>query len=230
MVPSLVDASHSRVSGFMEYRRRAEHYSALMLADLITLPHFSVSSAMSLPKSAGEPASAVPPRSASFTSSRFTSLDHLVGAAEQREGEGDAKRLGSLEVDDQFNLCDLLHGQVGRLLAFENPSGVDADRMVQVRKVASVAHQAAGRGEHAVCVNRWHPITERQCTELFAPAIEECISAYYQPPARNWTDVANTVSKSRSLLACRTWSCSRGCGPLFALHRSWPQQGWDWSD
>ena len=36
-----------------------------MPANLITLPHFSVSSAMSLPKSAGEPASTVPPRSAS---------------------------------------------------------------------------------------------------------------------------------------------------------------------
>src|SRR5262245_6160075 len=52
-------------TGFMEYRRRAEHYSALMLADLITLPHFSVSSAMSLPKSAGVPGSTVAPKSAS---------------------------------------------------------------------------------------------------------------------------------------------------------------------
>src|SRR5437016_3577295 len=39
--------------------------SALMPANLITLPHFSVSSAMSLPKSAGEPASTAPPTSAS---------------------------------------------------------------------------------------------------------------------------------------------------------------------
>src|SRR5262249_8794010 len=53
-----------RRTGFMEYRRRAEHYSALMLADLITLPHFSVSSAMCLPKSAGEPRRTVPARSA----------------------------------------------------------------------------------------------------------------------------------------------------------------------
>src|SRR6516162_4667669 len=52
-------------TGFMEYRRRAEHYSALMLADLITLPHFSVSSAMSLPKSAGDIGIGTPPRSAS---------------------------------------------------------------------------------------------------------------------------------------------------------------------
>jgi hypothetical protein len=39
--------------------------SALMLRTRMTLPHFSVSSAMSLPKSAGEPTSVVPPKSAS---------------------------------------------------------------------------------------------------------------------------------------------------------------------
>src|SRR5262249_32708003 len=39
--------------------------SALMPVNFTTLPHFSVSSAISLPKSAGEPASTVPPRSAS---------------------------------------------------------------------------------------------------------------------------------------------------------------------
>jgi hypothetical protein len=36
-----------------------------MLAARITLPHFSVSSAMSFPKSAGESTSGVPPKSAS---------------------------------------------------------------------------------------------------------------------------------------------------------------------
>src|SRR5262249_22778354 len=40
-------------------------YSGLILAAWITLPHFSVSSAISLPKSAGEPVSTVPPKSAS---------------------------------------------------------------------------------------------------------------------------------------------------------------------
>src|SRR5215472_10201164 len=39
--------------------------SGLMFAARTTLPHFSVSSATSLPKSAGEPTSGVPPRSAS---------------------------------------------------------------------------------------------------------------------------------------------------------------------
>src|SRR4051794_2025616 len=40
-------------------------HSGLMLAARITLPHFFVSSAMSLPKSAAEPGSTVPPTSLS---------------------------------------------------------------------------------------------------------------------------------------------------------------------
>ncbi len=39
-------------------------HSALIPANLITLTHFSVSSAMSLPKSEGETTSGVPPKSA----------------------------------------------------------------------------------------------------------------------------------------------------------------------
>src|SRR5205814_478423 len=44
------------------YRR--ENHCTLMLAARITLPHFSVSSRISLPKSSGEPGSTTPPRSA----------------------------------------------------------------------------------------------------------------------------------------------------------------------
>src|SRR5436190_16055045 len=40
-------------------------YSGLIPANLTTLPHFSVSSAINLRKSAGEPASTVPPSSTS---------------------------------------------------------------------------------------------------------------------------------------------------------------------
>src|SRR5262245_41656366 len=59
------DAGGSRNGRYgISGRGRADH-SALMLAARITLPHFSVSSAMSLPKSAGESASTSPPRSAS---------------------------------------------------------------------------------------------------------------------------------------------------------------------
>src|SRR5262249_1030042 len=45
-------------------RRQRRGQSALMPVNFTTLPHFSVSSAMSLPKSAGESASTSPPSSA----------------------------------------------------------------------------------------------------------------------------------------------------------------------
>src|ERR1700730_10370360 len=49
----------------MEYWYGLPDHSGFMPANWTTLPHFSVSSEMSLPKSAGEPPSTVPPRSAS---------------------------------------------------------------------------------------------------------------------------------------------------------------------
>ena len=47
----------------MECRCPSDH-SGLTLADSTTLPHFSVSSAITFPKSAGVPGNGVPPRSA----------------------------------------------------------------------------------------------------------------------------------------------------------------------
>src|SRR4029077_1297621 len=55
-----------RVDGFLwKYQptREDQSHPALMLIARITLPHFSVSSAMNLPKSAGDNANTVPPKS-----------------------------------------------------------------------------------------------------------------------------------------------------------------------
>src|SRR5215470_15383669 len=56
----------------------ARPYCALMLAARITLAHFSVSSATSLPKSAGEPGSSVPPSSTSLVLSFGSSSAALI--------------------------------------------------------------------------------------------------------------------------------------------------------
>src|SRR5262245_46364055 len=58
---------------------------------------------------------------------RVGSFDHLVGAAEQREWHREPKRLGSLEVKDQFDFGELLHRQIGGVLALENATDIDAD-------------------------------------------------------------------------------------------------------
>src|SRR5262245_3121550 len=59
-----VYSTHSRNERYGIFGRGRANHSALMLAARITLAHFPVSSAMSLPKSLGEPGSSVPPRSA----------------------------------------------------------------------------------------------------------------------------------------------------------------------
>ena len=40
-------------------------------------------------------------------------FDHFVGAREQRRWNGEAERLGGLEIDDQLELSRRLHRQVG---------------------------------------------------------------------------------------------------------------------
>src|SRR5262245_39175725 len=52
-------------------------HSDIRPANFTTLPHFSVSSAMSLPKSAGEPGSAMAPKSASRAMNLGYALDRL---------------------------------------------------------------------------------------------------------------------------------------------------------
>jgi len=85
-------------------------HSGLTLAARITLPHFSVSSAMSLAKSAGEPTSGVAPRS----------LDHLVGARDERWWDSYANHGSSLQIDDQLQPGRKLHRQVARVSTFQD--------------------------------------------------------------------------------------------------------------
>src|SRR5919197_2805738 len=71
---------------------------------------------------------------------RDVSLDHLVVAGNERWQHFEAERLRCLKIEHKFDLRRLLHWEVGRLFALENPACVDAGKTISVRKVSPVAH------------------------------------------------------------------------------------------
>ena len=89
-------------------------------------------------------------------------FDHLVGAAEQREWNGETKRLRDFEVNDQLNFYGLLDWQIGGIGAVENLAGIDASFAICTGKTGSVAHQAAGCGEFTQRVNRRQRVARRK--------------------------------------------------------------------
>src|ERR1700736_1505098 len=67
-------------------------------------------------------------------------FDHLIRAGEERRRNVEAERLRCLEIDHKLEFGRLLHRQVGRLLAFENATDIEADLTERVCHTGVVAH------------------------------------------------------------------------------------------
>src|SRR5215208_2064605 len=109
------------------------------------------------------------------TGSRRTLFDHLVGTGEQWQRNGEAECLRGLEIDDQFDVGDLLDRQVGRLLALQNSAGINSCQTVRVHR-GTVAYQTTRRDKRTVLKNRRYRMSQRECAELFAPTDKESIN------------------------------------------------------
>src|SRR5262249_57068266 len=79
-----------------------------------------------------------------------SSLDHLVGAGEQRRRHVEAKHPGGLGIDYQLELARLHDRQVRGLGAFEDTASVNSELPKRIDNVGSVAHQPADFSKVAV--------------------------------------------------------------------------------
>ena len=66
-------------------------------------------------------------------------LDDLVGAVEDREGDGQSDRLGRVQVDHKLEPCRLLDRRIGRVLARENTADIGAYSADHVSLARSIA-------------------------------------------------------------------------------------------
>src|SRR5262249_41732191 len=89
-------------------------------------------------------------------------FDHLVGAGEQREWDGQTKGLGRFQVEDEFDFDRLLNRQLGGLLALGDPADIGTRQAVWFGKTAPIAHQSARCREWPILIDRRYGMTHGQ--------------------------------------------------------------------
>src|SRR5450755_4149039 len=109
--------------------------------------------------------------------SKLASFDHLVGAGEDCWWNGERKRLGSLEIDHQFELGWLLDRKVGGLRAAQNLVDIVRGAPKQIRHVWPIGHQTARFGKLSKAVHGRQPRPERQGIDAQPIGREQRIAA-----------------------------------------------------
>src|SRR5215831_5617771 len=100
-----------------------------------------------------------------------SSAEHFIRLEEQRWWHGEAKGLGSLEVDDQLELGELLHGQVPWLGALQDLVHVDGGPPAQHRHIRPIGHQASRLYKFPKAIHRRQPVCGGKLHDL--PAVPD---------------------------------------------------------
>ena len=106
-----------------------------------------------------------------------------------------------MSIDDQLEAGDLLHRQVRRFLAVENPAGVDAGLTRPLGDAAAIANQAAGGSKFAIGRDRGHRVRDRKRRDVLVAAVEERVGADDERSGPFSRSIAKAASSSRSVLA-----------------------------
>jgi hypothetical protein len=104
-------------------------------------------------------------------------FDHLVGAGEQRRRHFEAKRAGSRQIDDKFELGRLQDWQIGRLGPLEKAARIAAELAIYIRQARSIAHQPTDFRDLTLRICRGNPVNCGQLGQLDPPAREKRVVA-----------------------------------------------------
>ena len=77
-------------------------------------------------------------------------FDHLIGALQERLRDGEAERLGGLEIDDQLEFRRWLDRQIAGLGALENTIDICRRTPVEVGQINAVRNKTATTRELAM--------------------------------------------------------------------------------
>src|SRR5215475_2565394 len=105
-------------------------------------------------------------------------LDDLVGACKQRWRHGEAERLSSFAVDDEFEFGRLLDWEFPRRRSLEYLVNVRGSAAVQVGRIRTIGHQAAGLYKLTCTGNERQPILTSQLCDLCSISREQGVVSY----------------------------------------------------
>ena len=89
-------------------------------------------------------------------------LDDLVRPQQQRLRDVEPERLRGLQIDDEVELCRLLHGQVCRLGALQDSVNVDCSTSFHLGSIYSIGHEATWLDEILELIDCGDPVRGRK--------------------------------------------------------------------